>query len=254
VPSFLSFSQVADIAFSAIIKQMKTTLVIAHRGDSSTALENSIESIRSALYRSVDMVEIDIRMNRDRELYVMHDKTTGRTAKKNIDIEESTKEEISRIRLKNGEPIPILAAVLNLLSGTCGLNLEIKSKGAGAVTAEYLLSSPYTGYILLSSFKEEEVIAARRVMPTLPTSLIFDDFMTREVSAYRAKGYDMISLSKITVNEKLINTCHEQGIRVYVWTVDNEEEMRTLVMWGVDGIYSNKPGVLKEIVRIVHPP
>jgi len=228
---------------------MKTTLVIAHRGDSSIALENSIESIRSALFLSVDMVEIDIRLNCDRELYVMHDNTTGRTAKKNIDIEESTKEKISRIRLKNGESIPMLAAVLNLLSGTCGLNLEIKSKGAGAVTAEYLISSHYTGDILLSSFKEEEVLAARRVMPTVKTSLIFDDFMTREVPAYKAKGYDVISLSKKTVNEKLINTCHEQGIRVYVWTVDNEVEMRTLMMWGVDGIYSNRPGALKEIVH-----
>ena len=233
---------------------MKPPLIIAHRGDSSTVLENSIESIRSALSLSVDMVEIDIRLNRDRELYVMHDKTTGRTAMKNIDIEESTKEKISRILLKNGEPIPMLAAVLNLLSGTCRLNLEIKSKGAGVATAEYLLSSHYTGYVLLSSFKEEEVLAARRVMPTLPTSLIFDDFITRDIPAYKAKGYDVISLSKKTVNEKLINTCHEQGIRVYVWTVDNEEEMRTLMMWGVDGIYSNRPGVLKEIARIASPP
>lgn len=227
---------------------MKTPLIIAHRGDSSTALENSLESIRHALSLSVDMIEIDIRMSRDKELYVIHDKTTGRTAQENIDIEESTTEEISRIRLKNGEQVPRLADVLGAVSGACGLNLEIKSSGAGAATAKYLLTAGYQGYILLSSFKEDEVLAVRRVMPGAPTSIIFDDFSIRDISSYKKQGYELISLRKKTVKKELIAVCHEQGIRVYVWTVDDDREMKKLIGWGVDGIYSNKPGLLKEVV------
>ncbi len=61
---------------------MPTPLVIAHRGDSSNALENSLEAIHRALSLPVDMIEIDIRKSRDNDLYVMHDKLTGRTAEK----------------------------------------------------------------------------------------------------------------------------------------------------------------------------
>jgi glycerophosphoryl diester phosphodiesterase len=226
---------------------MPNPLVIAHRGDSSNALENSLESIHRALSLSVDMIEIDIRRSRDNGLYVMHDKLTGRTAGKNIDIERATSEKIARVKLKNNEPIPKLADVLRLVAGTCGLNLEIKSSGAGALTAQHLLASGYKGHILVSSFQEDEVAAARRAMPLLPISMIFDDFADSTIKSYLAQGYKVISLRKKTVNEELVAACHEQGLQVYVWTVDEEDEMRKFIAWGVDGIYSNRPGVLWQV-------
>jgi glycerophosphoryl diester phosphodiesterase len=223
--------------------------VIAHRGDSSNSLENSLDAIRRALSLPADMIEIDIRMNRDGGLYVMHDETTGRTAGRNIDIERSTSEELSRLRLKNGEPVPALSDVLKLVAGGCGLNLEIKSAGAGEAVARELLSSGYQGYVLASSFKEDEVLAARRVMPALPTSVIFDFFPLRDVGPYQARGYTLISLRKKAATRELIAACHDSAIKVYVWTVDAEEEMKTFVDWGVDGIYTNKPGMLKGLLR-----
>jgi glycerophosphoryl diester phosphodiesterase len=228
---------------------MPIPLVIAHRGDSSNALENSLESIHRALSLSVDMIEIDIRRSRDNGLYVMHDKSTGRTAGKNINIERANSEKIAKVRLKNNELIPTLEDVLQLVAGKCGLNLEIKSSGAGALTAQYLLASGYKGLILVSSFHEDEVAAAQRVMPLLPASLILDVFTIRAIPSYLARGYKVISLRKTTVNEELVAACHEQGLQVYVWTVDEEAEMQKFIDWGVDGIYSNRPGVLKEIVR-----
>jgi glycerophosphoryl diester phosphodiesterase len=228
---------------------MRTPLVIAHRGNSFITLENSLAAIRSALSLHVNMIEIDIRMSRDNGLYVMHDKTTGRTAEENIDIEQSTSEKINAILLKNGEPIPSLADMLALIDGSCGLNLEIKSTGAGALTAQHLLASEYRGHVLVSSFKEDEVLAAHGVLPGLPISLIFDTFAAREVTKYKARGYTAISLSKKTVSKKLVDACHDQRIPVYVWTVDDEEEMKIYIEWGVDGIFSNKPGVLKEVIN-----
>jgi glycerophosphoryl diester phosphodiesterase len=227
---------------------MPIPLVFAHRGDSSNALENSLESIHRALSLSVDMIEIDIRRSRDNGLYVMHDKMTGRTAGKNIDIERATSEKIAKVKLNNNESIPTLADVLQLVAGKCGLNLEIKSSGAGALTAQYLLTSGYKGHVLVSSFQEDEVAAARRVMPLVPASMIFDGFTIRAIPSYLAQGYNVISLRKTTVSESLITACHEQGLHVYVWTVDEEDEMRKFIAWGVDGIYSNRPGVLKKMI------
>jgi glycerophosphoryl diester phosphodiesterase len=227
---------------------MHIPLVIAHRGDSSNALENSLEAVRRALSLPADMIELDIRKTRDNALFVMHDTLTGRTAGNDINIERATSDAVGRIRLNNGEPVPTLTDVIKTVAGSAGLNLEIKSDGAGLLTAEYFASSDYDGYVLISSFREDEVLAVRRVLPSMPTSIIFDVFTARDVPSYKERGYRIISLRKKTVSEKLVNVCHEQGVDVYVWTVDDIDEMRKFISWGVDGIYSNKPGVLKKLV------
>jgi glycerophosphoryl diester phosphodiesterase len=227
---------------------MTKPLIIAHRGDSSRALENSLEAFRLALALPVDMIEFDIRKSRDNQLYVMHDHDTGRTAEKNINIEQSLSEEIANVKLKNGEPIPILRDVLALIAGKTGLNIEVKSEGSGALTAAHLAGSGYKGPVLISSFKEREVQDARRVMPTIQVSGIFDTFIVAEVKKYRSMGYGFISLKNKTVTRELVDACHDQQIKVYVWTVDAEDEMRQLIEWGVNGMYSNNPMMLKKIV------
>ena len=231
-----------------MIDTMPKPLVIAHRGDSSHALENSLEAFRLALSIPVDMIEFDIRKSRDNSLYVMHDKETGRTGESNLDIERSLSEDIARVKLKNGESIPSLSDVLSLVAGKVGLNIEIKSEGAGALTAAHIFGTDYQGRVLISSFKEREVIEAKRVMPNVPVAGIFDAFAPSEVSAYRAKGYPVISLNRKSVSRELITSCHSRNIKVYVWTVDNEEEAEQLISWGVDGIYSNSPGMIRRMV------
>jgi len=228
---------------------MYMPIVIAHRGDSSRALENSLEALRLALSLSVDMVEIDIRKSVDSELYVMHDRHTGRTSDKNVDIEQSRSDEVSRVKLKNGEPIPTLKDVLSLFAGNVGLNLEIKSEGAGRLAAEHLRDSGYRGPVLISSFLENEILAVRGVAPFISTSGIFDTFTVQNLTAYCAKRYSLISLRKKTVSRELIIACHNHGIRVYVWTVDDDADMKKYITWGVDGIYTNKPSLLKEILH-----
>jgi glycerophosphoryl diester phosphodiesterase len=227
---------------------MANPLVIAHRGDSSRALENSLEAFRLALSVPVDMIEFDIRKSRDNNLYVIHDKESGRTADSNIDIERSLSVDIARVRLKNGEPIPNLDDVLALVAGKVGLNIEIKSEGAGALTAAHIIGMGYQGRLMISSFKEREVIESMRVMPHVRVAGIFDAFAPSEVSAYREKGYPVISLSRKTVSQELISSCHSKKIEVYVWTVDKEEEAKQLISWGADGLYSNDPGMLRRIV------
>jgi len=227
---------------------VSTPLLIAHRGNSSVALENSLEAVHAALALPADMIELDIRRSRDNVLYIMHDKTTARTAGNDIDIERSLSGEIEKVRLKNGEPVPTLTDVIKVIAGKSGLNLELKSDGAGLPTAEFLASSDYKGYVLVSSFNEDEVLSVRRMMPRLPVSLIFDVFAANDAPSYKERGYNIISLRKTTANERLIASCHEQGIQVYVWTVDEEDEMKKFISRGVDGIYSNKPAMLKKLL------
>lgn len=226
---------------------MPKPLIIAHRGDSSRALENSRAAFLLALSVPVDMIEFDIRKSRDNVLYVMHDERTGKTCDSDIDIEKSLSTDVEKVKLRNGESIPTLTDVLSLVGGRVGLNVEVKSDGAGALTAAHIAGAGYTGDVLISSFKEREVLDAKRVLPVVPIAGIFDDFALSEVPAYKKTGYRLISLRKRTVTQELVAALHEWSIGVYVWTVDDEEELRKLIAWGVDGVYSNRPEALTAV-------
>jgi glycerophosphoryl diester phosphodiesterase len=227
---------------------MTIPLLIAHRGDSFRALENSLDAIRRALAYPADMIEIDVRRSRDNALFVMHDKSTERTADRGLDVERSNSRDLSGVRLRNGEPIPTLRDVVKAVSGKAGLNIEIKSEGAGLLIAEFLATSDYHGYVLISSFKEEEIHAVRRILPALPVSMIFDVFTIKDLPSYGAEGYKILSLRKTAATGQLIQACHGEGIQVYVWTVDAEAEMQKFIDWDIDGIYSNRPDLLKSVI------
>jgi glycerophosphoryl diester phosphodiesterase len=102
---------------------------------------------------------------------------------------------------------------------------------------------------MISSFKESEISVIRRMMPAVPVALIYDTFSIRHIEDYRSKGYSRISLRKNSVTEHLVKACHAQGITVYVWTVDEQDEMKRCIEWGVDGIYTNRPRVLREMIN-----
>lgn len=227
---------------------MQKPLIIAHRGDSSHALENSLEAFRLALAVPVDMIELDVRKSGDDVLYVMHDRETGRTADRNIDVEQALSKEIAGLKLRNGERIPTLDEVFQLVNGRTAVNVEIKSDGAGELLARHLAEHPFRGKLAVSSFKEAEVAAVRRAYPDLDVSAIYDTFSPRHVADYRAKGYRLLSLRKNTVTEPLVRACHAHGLRLFIWTVDDEDEMKRCIEWEVDGIYTNRPGVLKDLV------
>ena len=220
---------------------MTRPLIIAHRGDQAHALENSLAAVRSALDISADMVEVDIRKSRDNQLFVMHDQRTGRTCERDLAIEASLAAEVASVRLKNGEAIPSLQDILGLVQGRVGLNLEIKSEGAGALAAAQVVGSGYAGDIVISSFKESEVSDARRILPSVLAGQIFDSFSVTDLPAYRTKGYGLVSLKRRTVTRDLVDACHERKIKVFVWTVNDIDDVQRLSEWGVDGIYSNLP-------------
>lgn len=227
---------------------MTRPLIIAHRGDPSRALENSLAAVRYALSVPVDMIEVDVRKSRDNRLFVMHDDSTGRTCDRAVSVEGSLSRDIAAVRLKNGEPVPALKDVLDLIGGSIALNLEIKSDGAGALAAAQVAGCGYGGKIVISSFKEREVSDARRIMPTVLAGGIFDSFSVGDLPSYRSKGYGLISLKQKVVTRELVDACHERKIAVFVWTVDKEDDILRLMKWGVDGIYTNRPADAYRVV------
>src|SRR4030067_1344235 len=108
-------------------------IVIAHRGASRRALENSLEAFSLSLSDRADMIEFDVRLSADGEPVVIHDARTGRTARENLAVSRCEAMRLRKVRLRNGEPVPFLTDVLDLIRGAVPANIE--SKTAGGIPA-----------------------------------------------------------------------------------------------------------------------
>src|SRR4030065_312467 len=104
-------------------------IVIAHRGASRRALENSLEAFSLSLSDRADMIEFDVRLSADGEPVVIHDARTGRTARENLAVSSCEAMRLRKVRLRNGEPVPFLTEVLGTVRGAVPVNIEAKTAG-----------------------------------------------------------------------------------------------------------------------------
>ena len=111
-------------------------VVVAHRGAPDRALENSLASFAAAVAYGADMIEFDVRLSADGAPVIVHDARTGRTAKENVCVADAAAARLREVRLKNGEPLPFLADVLDLVRGRVPVNVESKAPGAVAAVSK----------------------------------------------------------------------------------------------------------------------
>ncbi len=140
-------------------------IFVAHRGASDRALENSPSAFALAVSGGADMIEFDVRLSSDGVPVVFHDGRTGRTAKENLAVARTPAARLRAVRLKNGEKLPFLADVLEIVGGKVPINIESKAPGGIAAAAKALSKAGYGGELLLSSGLRGECLAARDLLP-----------------------------------------------------------------------------------------
>ena len=145
---------------------------VAHRGASDRALENSPAAFALAVSDGADMIEFDVRLSADGVPVVFHDDRTGRTAKENLAVARTPAARLRAVRLKNGEKLPFLADVLEIVGGNVPVNIESKAPGGIAAAAKALSKAGYGGELLLSSGLRDECLAARDLLPGIPCGLV----------------------------------------------------------------------------------
>ncbi len=220
-------------------------LVVAHRGAPARALENSVASFALALADGADMIEFDVRLSADGVPYVIHDARTGRTARENAAISRCTAARLSRIRLKNGEPLPTLAAVLSLVAGRVPLNVEAKSPGSMEAVCRLLASSGYGGPVLLSSGLRAEVLAARGLRPDLPCGLVTRRPSASDMAFCLRHGLSSIHPHHRTLTVMRLKALRASGVAFLPYTVDDGPLFFRLAGAGAAGVFSNRAAELR---------
>ncbi len=224
-------------------------VVVAHRGAPDRALENSLASFSVAVADGADMIEFDVRLSCDGAPVVVHDARTGRTAKENLQVAAATAARLRGVRLKNGEPLPFLADVLDLVRAKVPVNVESKSPGAMAAVARALWEADYRGEVLLSSGLRDECLAARARLPDLPCGLV-----TRRPSASDLAFCLRHGLSSMHPDHRALSVLRTRkvlasGLRLVPYTVNDAAVLFRLVDAGAAGVFSDRAEALRAAWR-----
>jgi len=228
-------------------------LVIAHRGSSGERPENTLPAYALAVEQRADMIEIDLHRTRDGAIVIAHDERLpglpgGR------EIGECSLADVQAVA--TGEcRVPSLDEVLDSFGAQIPFNLEIKIGGSGAysrIETETLAALAARGLgasILFSSFDDGVLARLRSADPRARIGVL--------VSARAAEGWlercaavgaEAVHFSKGLASAPAVEAAHREGLAVYVYTVDDPAEMRSLLDRGCDGLFTNFPARMRALV------
>jgi glycerophosphoryl diester phosphodiesterase len=219
---------------------------IGHRGAMGYEPENTLRSFRKALDMDCHMVELDVQRCRTGELVVFHDDTLERTTNGTGPVKQKSLEELRKLDAGKGEQIPLLEEVLDAIHGKSRVNIELKGLGTARPVAHLIeRCCREKGWqnedFLVSSFDHEELSAFRKLDPETPVGILFKELPAGlfEFARY-VRAFSFNPLYRI-VDAGFIGAAHKEGIRVFVWTVDEPEDIDRMKTLGADGICSNYP-------------
>ncbi len=246
--------------------------VIGHRGAGGVAPENTLPSFRHAVEAGADAVELDLHTARSGELVVIHDETVDRTTDGEGPVESMSLQALReldagyRFTPDGGESHPFRGSDLRIptldevLAEVPDLPLiaEIKSARAGAALGNWLVQSAESDRILVGGFSRAQVEPAGR-------RARWRCAYTEELRGYVLLG--KLGLARLAVPDvdaamvperrrmlrvvtpRFVRRAHADGLGVFVWTVNRPEDARRLFEWGVDGLVSDFPAVIRRLTE-----
>ncbi|MFT4258197.1 glycerophosphodiester phosphodiesterase [Microbacterium sp.] len=236
--------------------------VVAHRGASTMAPENTLPAIAAAADAHADYVEIDIRMSSDGVPVVIHDSTVDRTTDGTGSVSALTLAELQRLDAGSwfsqeyaGIRIPTLEQVLALTAET-RLSIVIEYKGrwtpaAIRTTVDQIAAADLTGHVITQSFNEKTVENISAVAPNLFVGWLTDRIDASIVRTAQRIGADAVNPQSTTPQG--LADAHDAKLRVFVWTKDADCDWEELTALGVDGIITNTPSALTEWIELRSP-
>ncbi|WP_107473936.1 glycerophosphodiester phosphodiesterase [Streptomyces sp. TP-A0874] len=284
VAALMGFSALSVSASSAeALGRSHPPVLVAHRGASSYAPENTLAAVDEARDRHLPWVENDVQRTRDGKLVVIHDTTLGRTTdaedrypdRAPWNVSDFTLREIKRLDAGGwfsaeyrGERVPTLTEYLRTITRNGqNLLLEIKSPELYPGIEQQILDELRAGgwldrdhvrnRLIIQSFSADSVRTVHQLRPDVKTGFLGTPAVA-ELADY-ARFTDQINPSHTTIDADYVKAVHRfrgphhAPLEVYTWTVDDGPTARSLARYGVDGIISNSADVVRAALRGHHP-
>lgn len=251
---------------------------MAHRGESENTPENTMLALEAAESIGVDVLESDVRLTKNDEVVLFHDEDLQRTTGKSGTVRDFTLEELQQIDLgytftqDDGATFPFRAKGLQIVTLREALerfpntifNLDIKDAFSSAPIelARVISEMERSSSVMVGSFHDNQLERFRELMLNVPTSAhpgeVKNFVLNTKVGfprikyehiQYRAFQVPMKSGPLKVITKKFVKQAHEHNLAVHVWTINDQPTMNNLLDLGVDGIFTDNPKLLKEVLK-----
>lgn len=234
--------------------------VIAHRGASGYAPENTLAAFQKALDTNCDGIEFDVQMTKDGEIIVCHDYSVERTTNGKGYIKNLTLAEIKELdagswfdeRFK-GEKIPTLEEVFKIIPSGILMNIEIKNlalerRNIEQKVVDLILKYNRIDDVIISSFDHLSLKTVREINKDIRVGVLTYSYILDTVSYIKKHEFDAYSIhpSEEFLNQSLVKDAHDNGYKIFSYTVNDGEIAELFENMGVDAIFSNYPDILQK--------
>jgi len=229
-------------------------LIIGHRGAKGHVAENTIPSVKYAIDLGANGVEIDVFRCKSGEIVVFHDNNLSKMLDVNLCIEDLDLKTIKSFRIENKYFIPTLEEILSLQLHDLILNIELKGKGTAIPTIEILKKYFKKNLlkeknILISSFDWDELLLFKSKSQKTPIAVLIDGNPLLALKFAGKVNASAINSDYKFLNKKNIDLINAEGYKLFPYTVNDEDQMKKLIYLGVDGIITDYPDKLKNILN-----
>ncbi|MFE4488144.1 glycerophosphodiester phosphodiesterase [Bacillus altitudinis] len=229
--------------------------IIAHRGSSSAAPENTIAAFDVAVEQGADYIELDVQMTMDQHVVVIHDDTVDRTTNGNGLVKSYTLDQLKKLdagswfdQQYTNERIPTLQEILERYSQRIGILIEIKHPkrqiGIEKAVARIINRFAYSRHIIIQSFDVHALQRIKAFAPSLRTALIIkpDAFKLtkRKLTTYSSFA-NCLNMKKTMINRWWIDRIHTFGMDVFIWTVKDQKTAARIKKYPIDGVVTDNP-------------
>jgi glycerophosphoryl diester phosphodiesterase len=235
----------AESVAGRYLSPMRRPSVIAHRGASGYEYENSRAAFRRAIMLDADGVELDVHATHDGGIVVHHDPDVPGFGP----IAQMTLAEARRVRIPNGEPLPSLAEILELV-GDRQVWVEVKGLPPkyDCELLTILDQGPAPKQYAVHSFDHRIVCRLGEAHPTLRRGILLTSYLQDAVAVMRGVGATTLWQEWQQVDQELVNLVHEAGGTVIAWTVNELGDLDRMVRLGVDGLCGNYPDRIRVAI------
>jgi glycerophosphoryl diester phosphodiesterase len=238
-----------------------TPLAMAHRGGAIEHVENTMPAFEASVALGYRYLETDVRVTSDGVLVAFHDPTLDRVTDRTGRVENLPWREVQTALIGGREPVVRLDDLLGAWPDV-RFNLDIKAAGVLAPLVRTVRRLGVEDRICLASFSDARVAAARRLFgPEVCTSLGPRGVAALRLSSYSPRAAGLVRIQagcaqvplhlggRPLVDERFIAAAHARSLQVHVWTVDTEREAAELLDLGVDGLMTDRPGMLRDVLK-----
>jgi len=230
------------------------TEIMAHRGASADAPENTIAAIQGAIDSGADWVEIDVQETMDGEIVVIHDSDLKKIGGVNLAVATSTAAELQTVDIGSlfsvdfsDQRVPLLKQVLAMCKDTIGINIELKYYGKEKQlerrVAELVEAAEMVEQVMVMSLNYSGIQEMRRLRPDWTLGLL----SSVALGNLSELDVDFLALNGRAASRQLVRSAHEQGKKIMVWTINDAVGMSNMMGRGADAIITDEPALAVHV-------